>query len=117
MRWYPSEALLECRNQVLERLLSRLHLLRRSVKSLGGSGRIHLGDKDKFLPTNHGFDGLFGNLYHLNAEEEPEELEDPDHPKNPSSKSTSGRGWVSHRHNLQASDHAKAVCGKSARTV
>ena len=32
----------------------------------------HLGDKDKFLPTNHGFDEFFGNLYHLNAEEEPE---------------------------------------------
>ena len=35
-------------------------------------GKNHLGDKDKFLPTNHGFDEFFGNLYHLNAEEEPE---------------------------------------------
>jgi arylsulfatase A-like enzyme len=39
-----------------------------------------LGDKDEFLPTNHGFDEFFGNLYHLNAEEEPE---DPDYPKDP----------------------------------
>jgi arylsulfatase len=32
----------------------------------------HLGDRDEFLPTNHGFDEFFGNLYHLNAEQEPE---------------------------------------------
>jgi arylsulfatase A-like enzyme len=41
-------------------------------------GKNHLGDKDKFLPTNHGFDEFYGNLYHLNAEEEPEL---PDYPK------------------------------------
>ncbi len=35
-------------------------------------GKNHLGDKDEHLPTNHGFDEFFGNLYHLNAEEEPE---------------------------------------------
>ena len=35
-------------------------------------GKNHLGDKNKFLPTAHGFDEFFGNLYHLNAEEEPE---------------------------------------------
>jgi arylsulfatase A-like enzyme len=40
-------------------------------------GKNHLGDKDEFLPTNHGFDEFFGNLYHLNAEEEPEL---PDYP-------------------------------------
>jgi len=43
-------------------------------------GKNHLGDKDEMLPTNHGFDEFFGNLYHLNAEEEPE-LED--YPKDP----------------------------------
>ena len=41
----------------------------------GQFGKNHLGDKDEFLPTNHGFDEFLGNLYHLNAEEEPE-LED-----------------------------------------
>jgi arylsulfatase A-like enzyme len=46
----------------------------------GQFGKNHLGDKDKFLPTNHGFDEFLGNLYHLNAEEEPE---DPDYPKDP----------------------------------
>ncbi|MBN9521587.1 arylsulfatase [bacterium] len=39
----------------------------------GQFGKNHLGDKDEFLPTNHGFDEFFGNLYHLNAEEEPEQ--------------------------------------------
>ena len=38
----------------------------------GQFGKNHLGDKDRFLPSNHGFDEFFGNLYHLNAEEEPE---------------------------------------------
>ena len=44
----------------------------------GQFGKNHLGDKDKHLPTNHGFDEFFGNLYHLNAEEEPE---NEDYPK------------------------------------
>lgn len=35
-------------------------------------GKNHLGDRDEYLPTKHGFDEFFGNLYHLNAEEEPE---------------------------------------------
>ena len=38
----------------------------------GQFGKNHLGDQDEHLPTNHGFDEFFGNLYHLNAEEEPE---------------------------------------------
>jgi len=46
----------------------------------GQFGKNHLGDQDEFLPTNHGFDEFFGNLYHLNAEEQPE---DPDYPKSP----------------------------------
>ncbi|MGJ5643343.1 arylsulfatase [Formosa sp. S-31] len=46
----------------------------------GQFGKNHLGDLDEFLPTNHGFDEFYGNLYHLNAEETPE-LDD--YPKNP----------------------------------
>ncbi|MEP2706389.1 MAG: arylsulfatase [Roseibium sp.] len=46
----------------------------------GQFGKNHLGDQDDMLPTNHGFDEFFGNLYHLNAEEEPE---NPDYPKDP----------------------------------
>ncbi|MBV4355927.1 arylsulfatase [Pinibacter aurantiacus] len=40
--------------------------------STGQFGKNHLGDRDEYLPTKHGFDEFFGNLYHLNAEEEPE---------------------------------------------
>lgn len=43
-------------------------------------GKNHVGDKNKFLPTVYGFDEFFGNLYHLSAEEEPE---DPQYPKDP----------------------------------
>ncbi|QAY96031.1 arylsulfatase [Methylovirgula ligni] len=46
----------------------------------GQYGKNHLGDRNEFLPTVHGFDEFFGNLYHLNAEEDPE---DPDYPKDP----------------------------------
>ena len=46
----------------------------------GQFGKNHLGDRDEHLPTMHGFDEFFGNLYHLNAEEEPE---NPDYPKDP----------------------------------
>ncbi|HVY74804.1 MAG TPA: sulfatase-like hydrolase/transferase, partial [Puia sp.] len=55
--------------------------------STGQFGKNHLGDKNEFLPTNHGFDEFFGNLYHLNAEEEPE---DADYPKDPSYKKMFG---------------------------
>jgi len=46
----------------------------------GQFGKNHLGDRDQHLPTNHGFDEFFGNLYHLNAEEEPETYYYPDDP-------------------------------------
>jgi arylsulfatase A-like enzyme len=44
------------------------------------NGKNHLGDRNEFLPTVHGFDEFFGNFYHLNAEEEPENV---DYPKSP----------------------------------
>jgi arylsulfatase len=53
----------------------------------GQFGKNHLGDRDEFLPTVHGFDEFFGNLYHLNAEEEPE---NPDYPKDPKFKKRFG---------------------------
>src|SRR6201988_4740391 len=46
----------------------------------GQFGKNHLGDRNEFLPTVHGFDEFFGNLYHLNAEDEPENV---DYPKDP----------------------------------
>ena len=55
-------------------------LLKQQGYATGQFGKNHLGDKNEFLPTLHGFDEFFGNLYHLNAEEEPE---DEDYPKDP----------------------------------
>jgi arylsulfatase A-like enzyme len=53
----------------------------------GQFGKNHLGDRNEFLPTVHGFDEFYGNLYHLNAEEEPEL---PDYPKDPAFKAKYG---------------------------
>jgi arylsulfatase A-like enzyme len=53
----------------------------------GQFGKNHLGDRNEYLPTVHGFDEFFGNLYHLNAEEEPE---NPDYPKDPAFKARFG---------------------------
>lgn len=47
----------------------------------GQFGKNHLGDRNEFLPTAHGFDEFFGNLYHLNAEEEPQNADYPKDPK------------------------------------
>ncbi len=55
-------------------------LLKPQGYATGQFGKNHLGDRNEYLPTVHGFDEFFGNLYHLNAEEEPE---NPDYPKNP----------------------------------
>ena len=59
----------------------------------GQFGKNHLGDRDEMLPTAHGFDEFFGNLYHLNAEEEPE---NPDYFKNPELKKKFGPRGVIH---------------------
>ncbi len=59
----------------------------------GQFGKNHLGDRDDMIPTNHGFDEFFGNLYHLNAEEEPE---NPDYPKNEEFKKRFGPRGVIH---------------------
>src|SRR5271155_715812 len=59
----------------------------------GQFGKNHLGDRDEHLPTMHGFDEFFGNLYHLNAEEEPEL---PDYPKDPQFRKKFGPRGVLH---------------------
>jgi arylsulfatase A-like enzyme len=59
----------------------------------GQFGKNHLGDRNEFLPTVHGFDEFFGNLYHLNAEEEPEL---PDYPKDPAFLAQFGPRGVMH---------------------
>ncbi len=62
-------------------------LLKPQGYATGQFGKNHLGDRNEFLPTVHGFDEFFGNLYHLNAEDEPE---NPDYPKNPEFKAKFG---------------------------
>ena len=62
----------------------------------GQFGKNHLGDKDEHLPTNHGFDEFFGNLYHLNAEEEPENMDYPDPKKYPNFRKRFGPRGVIH---------------------
>ncbi len=59
----------------------------------GQFGKNHLGDRDEHLPSNHGFDEFLGNLYHLNAEEEPEH---EDYPKNPEFREKFGPRGVIH---------------------
>ena len=59
----------------------------------GQFGKNHLGDRDEHLPTNHGFDEFYGNLYHLNAEEEPE---NEDYPTDPAFRKQFGPRGVIH---------------------
>jgi len=68
-------------------------LLKAQGYATGQFGKNHLGDRDEHLPTMHGFDEFFGNLYHLNAEEEPE---NEDYPKNPEFRKKFGPRGVIH---------------------
>jgi len=68
-------------------------LLKAQGYMTGQFGKNHLGDRDDMLPTAHGFDEFFGNLYHLNAEEEPE---NPDYPKSAEFKKKFGPRGVIH---------------------
>jgi arylsulfatase len=70
-----------------------VELLKPLGYATGQFGKNHLGDRDEHLPTAHGFDEFFGNLYHLNAEEEPEL---PDYPKDPEFKKKFGPRGVLH---------------------
>jgi arylsulfatase A-like enzyme len=68
-------------------------LLKAQGYRTGQFGKNHLGDLDSMLPSAHGFDEFYGNLYHLNAEEEPE---NPDYPKDPAFKKKFGPRGVIH---------------------
>ncbi len=80
----------------------------------GQFGKNHLGDRDEFLPTNHGFDEFFGNLYHLNAEEEPEH---PDYPKEPWFKKKFGPRGVIHSYADGRIDDTGPLTKKRMETV
>ena len=69
------------------------NLLKAQGYATGQFGKNHLGDRNDFIPTVHGFDEFFGNFYHLNAEEEPE---NPDYPKGAKFKEKFGPRGVFH---------------------
>ena len=71
-------------------------LLKAQGYATGQFGKNHLGDMNKYLPTVHGFDEFFGNLYHLNAEEEPEDRDYPDPKEFPKFKAAYGPRGVLH---------------------
>jgi arylsulfatase A-like enzyme len=75
----------------------------------GHFGKNHLGDRNEHLPTVHGFDEFFGNLYHLNAEDEPE---NPDYPKDPEFKKKFGP-----RESSTISPAPSRVHSNSAQTI
>ena len=65
------------------------------------NGKNHLGDRNEFLPTVHGFDEFFGNFYHLNAEEEPENVDYPEEPQL--------HGGVRTSRRLQVQSHCRRI--------
>lgn len=71
-------------------------LLKAQGYATGQFGKNHLGDRDEMLPTNHGFDEFLGNLYHLNAEEEPENEDYPKESEYPNFKKRFGPRGVIH---------------------
>ncbi|MGO9675080.1 MAG: arylsulfatase [Methylocella sp.] len=84
-------------------------LLKAQGYATGQFGKNHLGDKDEFLPTAHGFDEFYGNLYHLNAEEEPElpDYPKPDDPEFPNFRKNFGpRGVI---HSFANADGAQTI--------
>jgi arylsulfatase len=76
-----------------DKLVTIAALLKEQGYATGQFGKNHLGDLNHMLPTNHGFDEFFGNLYHLNAEEEPEM---PNYPKDPKFRESFGPRGVLH---------------------
>ena len=80
----------------------------------GQFGKNHLGDRDKHLPTAHGFDEFFGNLYHLNAEEEPETYY---YPKDPEFRKKYGPRGVLHSYANGAIEDTGPLTQKRMETV
>ena len=78
---------------ITDRDITIAEVLKTEGYATGQFGKNHLGDKDENLPTNHGFDEFLGNLYHLNAEEEPEDV---DYPQDPTFRKMFGPRGVIH---------------------
>jgi arylsulfatase len=83
----------------------------------GQFGKNHLGDRDEHLPTNHGFDEFFGNLYHLNAEEEPELPDYPDPEKYPNFAKKYGPRGVIHSYSDGKIEDTGPLTKKRMETV
>jgi arylsulfatase len=84
-----------------DKLITIAGALKNQGYATGQFGKNHLGDLNHMLPTNHGFDEFYGNLYHLNAEEEPEMA---DYPKDPKFKETFGPRGVIHSYATDKDD-------------
>lgn len=89
-------------------------MLRDLGYATGQFGKNHLGDRDEHLPTNHGFDEFFGNLYHLNAEEEPENV---DYPQDPEFKKKFGPRGVIHSYADGKIEDTGALTRKRMETI
>ncbi|MEH0387548.1 arylsulfatase [Vibrio mimicus] len=89
-------------------------MLKQLGYATGQFGKNHLGDRDEHLPTNHGFDEFFGNLYHLNAEEEPENV---DYPKDPEFRKKFGPRGVIHSYADGKIEDTGALTRKRMETV
>jgi arylsulfatase len=79
-----------------EKLVTIAGLLKEQGYATGQFGKNHLGDLNHMLPTNHGFDEFFGNLYHLNAEEDPEQYNYPSEKDFPNFRKNFGPRGVIH---------------------
>ena len=83
----------------------------------GQFGKNHLGDRDEHLPTNHGFDEFYGNLYHLNAEEEPELEDYPDAEEYPDFRKNFGPRGVIHSYSDGRIEDTGPLTKKRMETV
>jgi len=89
-------------------------MLKTEGYATGQFGKNHLGDRDEHLPTQHGFDEFLGNLYHLNAEEEPEH---PDYPEDPEFKKRFGPRGVIHSWSDGRIEDTGALTKKRMETI
>lgn len=92
-------------------------LLKAYGYATGQFGKNHLGDRDEHLPSNHGFDEFFGNLYHLNAEEEPENEDYPDPALFPKFKDRFGPRGVIHSYSDGRVEDTGPLTKKRMETV
>jgi arylsulfatase A-like enzyme len=101
-----------------ERDVTIAQLLKGQGYATGQFGKNHLGDRDEFLPTNHGFDEFYGSLYHLNAEEEPENRDYPTEKDFPGFKAKYGpRGIIHSFANADGTQKIEAIGPLTAKRM